>query len=103
MSNQKISIQERTKKFAVRVVKACTWLEGKSNVSRTLANQLLKSGTSVGANCSEAQSAQSKRDFISKYEIALKKARETKYWLEVIIEAEIVSLEKLKCLMQETE
>ncbi len=72
-------------------------------MSRTLANQLLKSGTSVGSNCSEAQSAQSKRDFISKYEIALKEARETKYWLEVIIEAEVVSLEKLKCLMQETE
>ncbi|WP_287262825.1 four helix bundle protein, partial [Moorena sp. SIO3A5] len=47
---------------------------------RTLANQLLRSGTSIGANCSEAQSAQSRRDFISKYQIALKEARETKYW-----------------------
>ncbi len=103
MSNQQISIQERTKKFAVRIVKGCTWLEGKSNVSRTLANQLLSSGTSIGANCSEAQSAQSKRDFISKYEIALKEARETKYWLEVIIEAEVVSLENFKSLTQETE
>ncbi|MGB3508344.1 MAG: hypothetical protein WBA93_03730 [Microcoleaceae cyanobacterium] len=47
MSNQQISIQERTKKFAVRIVKACTWLEGKSNVSRTLANQLLRSKASI--------------------------------------------------------
>ena len=81
MNNQKVSIQERTKKFAVRIIKVCVWLEDKSNVSRTLANQLLKSGTSIGANCSEAKSAQSTRDFISKYEIALKEARETLYWL----------------------
>jgi four helix bundle protein len=87
VNNQKISIQERTKKFAVRIIKACVWLRGKSNVSRTLANQLLKAGTSIGANCSEAKSAQSKRDFISKYEIALKEARETLYWLEIITEA----------------
>ncbi len=103
MNNQQTTIQERTKKFAVRIINACTWLEGRSNVSRTLANQLLSSGTSVGANCSEAKSAQSKKDFISKYEIALKEARETKYWLEIIIEAELVSLEKFKGLIQETE
>ncbi len=66
MNNQQISIQERTKKLAVRIVKACTWLEGQSQASRTLANQLLRSGNSIGANCSEAKSAQSKRDFISK-------------------------------------
>ncbi|NEO68308.1 four helix bundle protein [Moorena sp. SIO3H5] len=103
MSYQQVSIQDRTKKFAVRIVKACIWLEEESKVPRTLANQLLRSGTSIGANCSEAQSAQSRRDFISKYEIALKEARETKYWLEVLIEAELVSLEKFKGLIQETE
>ncbi len=103
MNNPQVSIQERTKKFAVRIVKACTWLEEQSNVSRTLGNQLLRSGTSIGANCSEAKSAQSKRDFISKYEIALKEARETLYWLEIIIEAEVVSLEKCNGLIQETE
>jgi four helix bundle protein len=64
---------------------------------------LLRSGTSIGANCSEAKSAQSTRDFISKYEIALKEARETLYWLEIIVEAEVVSSEKFKGLMQETE
>ncbi|MGB3508343.1 MAG: four helix bundle protein [Microcoleaceae cyanobacterium] len=55
---------------------------------------------------SEAKSAQSTKYFISKYEIALKEARETKYWLEVIIEiieAEVVSLEKFKSLIQEIE
>ncbi|NEO75618.1 MAG: four helix bundle protein [Moorea sp. SIO4G3] len=102
MSDQQVSIQDRTKKFAVRIVKAWVWLE-ESKVPRTLGNQLLRSGTSIGANCSEAQSAQSRRDFISKYEIALKEARETKYWLEVLIEAELVSLEKFKGLIQETE
>ncbi|NEO96749.1 MAG: four helix bundle protein [Moorea sp. SIO3G5] len=80
MSYQQVSIQDRTKKFAVRIVKACVWLEEESKLPRMLANQLLRSGTSIGANCSEAKSAQSRRDFISKYEIALKEARETKYW-----------------------
>ncbi|WP_083305430.1 four helix bundle protein [Moorena producens] len=59
MSYQQVSIQDRTKKFAVRIVKACVWLE-ESKVPRTLGNQLLRSGTSIGANCSEAQSAQSR-------------------------------------------
>ena len=103
INKPKVSIQEKTKKFAVRIIKACVWLETKSNVSRTLANQLLRSGTSIGANCSEAKSAQSTRDFISKYEIALKEARETLYWLEIITEAELVPLEKFRGIMQETE
>ncbi len=103
INKPKVSIQEKTKKFAVRIIKACVWLETKSNVSRTLANQLLRSGTSIGANCSEAKSAQSTRDFISKYEIALKEARETLYLLEIITEAELVPLEKFRGIMQETE
>jgi four helix bundle protein len=68
-------------------VKACSFLDEKPGVARTLGKQLLRSGTSVGANVREAQSD---RDFISKLEIALKEARETQYWLEVLIEADIV-------------
>ncbi len=85
MNNSQISIQDRTKKLAIRIVKACAWLAEKSNTCRILSNQLLRSGTSIGANCSEAKSAQSRKDFLHKYEIALKEGRETKYWLEVII------------------
>jgi four helix bundle protein len=98
-----ISLQDRTKTFAVRIIKACTWLESQSNVCRTLANQLLRSGTSVGANCQEARSAQSRKDFIHKYEIALKELRETKFWIEVIIESKLVEKQKLQSLFEETE
>jgi len=49
-----------------------------------LSNQILRSGTSVGANIEEAQAAESKADFIHKYNIALKEARETKYWLRLL-------------------
>ncbi len=80
MVDSNISIQSRTKKFATRVIFAYTEIIGKSNnyddAVRILAKQFLRSGTSVGANCKEAKSAQSKKDFISKYEIALKEARE---------------------------
>jgi four helix bundle protein len=107
--NLDISIQARTQKFAVRIVKAYVFLEKESSTGRIIGQQLLRSrqraggisGTSIGANCQEAQSAQSKKDFIHKYEIALKEARETLYWLEVIIEAGVVSQEKLSLLQEE--
>lgn len=80
MVERDTTIQEKTKNFAVRVVFAYTEIIKKSNyddASRILAKQFLRSGTSIGANCKEAVSAQSKKDFIHKYEIALKEARET--------------------------
>jgi len=63
----------------------------------------LNAGTSVGANAEEAQAAQSKPDFISKNSIALKEARETHYWLRLLIAAEIMSEEKLAGLRDEAE
>ncbi len=77
-------IRERIFAFAVRIVKLCQYLEKDTKVSRTLITQLLKAGTSVGANLEEAQAGQSKPDFISKNAIALKEARESKYWLRLI-------------------
>jgi four helix bundle protein len=59
-------IRERTFEFAVRIVKLCQYLDKKPGISRTLAAQLLRAGTSVGANVEEAQAGQSKPDFISK-------------------------------------
>ena len=64
---------------------------------------MLRSGSSVGANCSEARSAQSKKDFINKYEIALKEARETLYWIEVIIESQLIDAKKFSGLGKEVE
>ena len=77
-------IRERAFAFAVRIIKLCRYLEKNSNVGKTLVNQLLKAGTSVGANLEEAQAGQSKPDFISKNAIALKEARESIYWLRLI-------------------
>jgi four helix bundle protein len=67
-----------------------------------LAKQLLRSGTSIGANVREAQSGQSHRDFLHKLEIALKEARETEYWLEILIESELVETHKFNQLLQES-
>lgn len=102
--NNQITIQERSKKFAVRIVNAYTEIlkvNHFNNAATVLAKQLLRSGTSIGANCKEGISAQSKKDFISKYEIALKEARETEYWIEVMIEANIVPKQKFQSLQQE--
>jgi four helix bundle protein len=78
-------IRERAFAFAVRIVKLCRLLEDEGLVSRTIVWQLLKAGTSVGANLEEAQAGQSKPDFISKNAIALKEARESHYWLRLIL------------------
>jgi four helix bundle protein len=69
---------------------------------RTLGKQLLRSGTSIGANCREAVSAQSHRDYINKLEIALKECHETQYWLELLIESELVDSQKFELLLQES-
>lgn len=67
--------------FAIQVVMYCEILEG--NKKFVIANQLLKAGTSIGANCREAQNAESKADFIHKIKIALKELEETEYWLDI--------------------
>ncbi|MEA2204447.1 MAG: hypothetical protein QOE77_1223 [Blastocatellia bacterium] len=96
-------IRERTFEFAVRIVKLCHELDKNPGVSRNLSRQLLNAGTSVGANSEEAQAAQSKPDFISKNSIALKEARETHYWLRLLIAAGIMPESKIADLRDEAE
>lgn len=96
-----IDITDRTFSFACRVVKLCKLLEKDSRVSGTLANQLLRSATSIGANIEEAQAGQSKADFIAKIYISCKEARETLYWIRILIKTEIVSQDKLADLADE--
>jgi len=86
----KRDLPERTFGFARRVMKLCQSLDQAPGVSRTLANQLLRSGTSIGANVEERQGSQSWADFIAKYSIACKEARETNYWLRLHAASEIV-------------
>jgi four helix bundle protein len=66
-----------------------------------MANQLLRSGTSIGANIQEGQSSQSEADFLAKYNIACKEARETYYWLKLLIASEILSEEQLSGMINE--
>lgn len=73
-------VKEKAEKFAIRIVKCSRFIRDTKR-EYSLADQLLRSGTSIGANLYEAEFAQSKADFISKMSIALKEASETKYWL----------------------
>ena len=91
----------RTFDFARRVVKLCHTLDHAPGVSRTLANQLLRSACSIGANVEEGQGSQSKADFTAKYYIACKEARETHYWLRLLAAAEVVPLGRLADLIAE--
>lgn len=77
------AVEEKSFAFAVRIINLCKHLvETKSEY--VLTKQLMKSGTSIGANITEAQDAQSTADFISKLSISLKEARETEYWLRLL-------------------
>ena len=96
-------ITERSFQFAVRIVQLCRYLEQLDRVSKTLANQLLRSGTSIGANVEEAQAGQSKADFTAKMSIARKEARETLYWLKLLHVSKIVSETQLTEIMKESD
>ncbi len=95
------NICERTFAFSVRVVGLCQGLDGRPGVHATLARQLLRAGTSIGANLEEAQAGQSRGDFISKVSIALKEARETDYWLRLLEATGIGSADQLRELRGE--
>ena len=87
MDDRPRDIVERTFPFALAIVRACKACERRNGTARTLARQLLRAAPSVGANVEEAQAGQSRADFISKYAIALKEARETRYWLRLLMES----------------
>ena len=76
-------IEKKSFQFAIRIVNLYKYLCG-TQKEYTLSKQLLRSGTSIGANVAEAQQAQSRADFISKLSIALKETTETKYWLRLL-------------------
>ncbi len=79
----------KAKAFAVRIVKFSKFLENEKR-EYILSKQILRSGTSIGANLHECINAQSRADFVSKMQIALKEANETDYWLELFFESEII-------------
>ena len=81
-------LEEKTYAFALRIIKAYNFLTSKNEY--VLTKQLLRAGTSIGANCREATYAQSKMDFINKLSIALKEANETIYWLELLHDSDFI-------------
>ena len=77
------TVERKSFCFAVRIVKLCKYLRN-TQKEYVLSKQLLRSGTSIGANIAEAEQAQSRADFIAKMNIALKEAVETNYWLRLL-------------------
>ena len=83
-------IVEKSKSFAVRIIRLYQHLNAEKK-EFILSKQILRSGTSIGANVKEAARAQSKADFISKMQIALKEASETEYWIELLQETDYIT------------
>lgn len=82
-------IEQKSKAFALRIISLYQWLSTQKH-EYVLSKQVLRSGTSIGANVKEGVRAQSTPDFISKLSIALKEAEETEYWLELLHESNIL-------------
>ena len=97
---KKEDLQIRTKEFALKVIRMCSALP-KSTEARVLGKQVLRSGTSVGANYREANRARSKPEFISKIGDCLKELDETAYWVDLLAESSIVPNAKLADLRDE--
>jgi four helix bundle protein len=93
-------LRKRTKQFALRIIKLAAILPA-NRAGETIGRQILKSGTSVGANYREALRASSKRHFISTLEISLREADETSYWLELLAESGTVKPTRLGALTDE--
>jgi len=83
--NEKV-LEPKSKAFALRVVRMYKWL--KEHGETVMSKQVLRSGTSIGANIAEAQYAQSRADFTTKLTIALKEAYETRYWIDLLKQSE---------------
>jgi four helix bundle protein len=93
-------LKDRTKQFAIRIVRVFKALP-KTDEARILGKQLLRSGTSVGANYRAVCRARSTAEFIAKIGVVVEEADETVFWLELLIETEIVPAAKLVPLLQE--
>jgi four helix bundle protein len=95
-------IQDKSFRFAVRIIKLYKYLcEDKKEF--VLSKQVLRSGTSIGANIEEAVGRQSDKDFIAKMSIAQKEARETRYWLKLLLETDYLTVEQSESLLNDIE
>ena len=100
MHRVETDLRNRTKRFALRIIRMFSNLP-KTTAAQVVGKQLLRSGTSVGANYREAYRGRSKLEFIAKCGDCLREIEETAYWLELLMDAEILSTEKLQSLRDE--
>ena len=96
------AIKEKSLAFAKRIVRAYQYLRDEKQ-EYVLSKQLLRSGTSIGANIAEAQYGSSRKDFLNKIYIALKECAETLYWLELLSSCDYLSDEEYRSLCQDCE
>src|SRR5689334_17598147 len=96
----RVDLRERTKTFALRVIRLCRALP-RDSTAGVIGRQLLTAGTSVGANCRAAKRAKSRADYISKMGTVEEEADECAYWLELLVESELMKEIRLRPLMTE--
>jgi four helix bundle protein len=100
--NQAKQLQDRTKAFAVRIIKSFA-RHPKDEATRIIGRQFLRSGTSLAANYRAACRARSGADFISKISVVVEEADETLFWFELLVEAELIKMKLVEPLMNECE
>ena len=98
MESNKNIVVEKSFDFAIRIVKLYKYLTDNKKED-ILSKQVLKSGTSIGANISEAQQGQSKKDFLTKMNIALKECAETKYWIRLLQATDYIDENQTKSIL----
>lgn len=96
------ALKTRTKQFALRTIRLCESLP-ETRASNVIANQLIRAGTSVGANYRAACRARSTKDFVNKLGVVIEESDESGYWMELIIEAKLMSDTRVVDLMKEAD
>lgn len=94
------AVKEKSFRFAIRIVKLCKYLREAKN-EYVITKQLLRCGTSIGANTAESRYAQSRPDFVSKLSIALKESAETDYWLRLLYETDYLTKSQFVSLIKD--
>ena len=93
-------IKTKSKAFAIRIVNLFKYLQNEKK-EFVMSKQILRSGTSIGANAHEAYFGQSKKDFTSKMQIALKETSETEYWIDILTETDYISENESKSILSD--
>jgi four helix bundle protein len=101
MENKPYNLEERTLEFGKRIIRLAKTLE-RNTTNKVLVSQIVRSGTSLGSNYREANETETKKDFTYRIRICRKEAKETLYWLKIIVEANPILRRRIEPLIQET-